>query len=275
MNTIDINISSKALEKLVDVASKGCGILFEPTQIRRRAKAEADATLIKVGSEIRADELRAAAMALAEKRETRRIENISAILCAAEKELPKTVSEEPVEADWAAAFFNNCQDISNEQMQEIWAKILAGEIAQPGMFSLKTLESVKLIRKIEAELLTKACAFVLKIDHEIFIPSDYNLFSFYRKMGLTVKEFHVLEALGLLHTGGGVAFSFDENQSVLTYKNRQYKLYAGPKSHFYIWSLSVVGKELFPLCAFQENPEFLTNFFEILKKEKISFEEIM
>lgn len=61
------------------------------------------------------------------------------------------VSSEKVDQDWATRFFNIVEDISDEEMQNLWAKILAGEIKQPKSFSLRTLEVLRNISKEEAE----------------------------------------------------------------------------------------------------------------------------
>ena len=41
--------------------------------------------------------------------------------------------------DFFYRFYDNAGKVSDEEMQELWAKILAGEINQPGEYSLKTL----------------------------------------------------------------------------------------------------------------------------------------
>lgn len=89
--------------------------------------------------------------------------------------------EQKVETDWATRFFDIVQDVSNEEVQELWAKILAGEILKPGSFSLRTLEAIRNLSREEAMLFTeKACPLVLnnqyiyKINDKSSL-SDYNL----------------------------------------------------------------------------------------------------
>jgi len=54
--------------------------------------------------------------------------------------------------DWFVRFFEDAGNISDEKMQEIWAKVLAGEIKQPGSFSLRTLEVLRNLSSDEAEI---------------------------------------------------------------------------------------------------------------------------
>ena len=65
------------------------------------------------------------------------------------------VSEEKVNEDWITRFFNTIEDINNEQLQQLWAKILAGEIKQPNSYSLRTLELIKNLTIKEEELFSK------------------------------------------------------------------------------------------------------------------------
>ena len=60
--------------------------------------------------------------------------------------------------DWFSHFVTLAEGISNKIMQDLWAKILAGEISQPGSFSLKTLQTFRSMSITEAKLLAKACS---------------------------------------------------------------------------------------------------------------------
>ena len=47
-------------------------------------------------------------------------------------------------------------------MQDLWAKILAKEIMQPGSFSLKTLKTFRAMNINDAKLLAKACSLTVR-----------------------------------------------------------------------------------------------------------------
>ena len=63
----------------------------------------------------------------------------------------KSINEEPVDKDWSKRFFNIVEDISDEEMQTVWGRILAGEIKSPKSYSMRTLELLKNLSKEEAE----------------------------------------------------------------------------------------------------------------------------
>lgn len=52
--------------------------------------------------------------------------------------------------DWFVRFFEACSNISNEQMQELWARVLSGEVSNPGSFSLRTIETLNRMTRNEA-----------------------------------------------------------------------------------------------------------------------------
>lgn len=72
----------------------------------------------------------------------------------ADKIKQKNTCEQPSDSefdfDWFVRFFEACSNISNEQMQKLWARILAGEVNRPGSFSLRTVETLNRITYNEA-----------------------------------------------------------------------------------------------------------------------------
>jgi len=69
------------------------------------------------------------------------------------------------DADWFNSFILLAENISNQTMQALWAKILAGEIARPGSFSLKALKVFKDMSISDAKLLSKARSLSVKDPH--------------------------------------------------------------------------------------------------------------
>lgn len=66
--------------------------------------------------------------------------------------------------DWFLRFFESAGNISNENMQLLWARVLAGEVVSPEGFSLRTLDILHNITSKEAELFLKLMPFVVSGD---------------------------------------------------------------------------------------------------------------
>ncbi len=91
-------------------------------------------------------------------KEERRQNNIDRIVVKAiEFARNKEASENSVNPDWIVEFFNIAQDCSHENMQYLWAKLLASEISQPNSISRRTLSIIKLLEPKEAKVFTKLC----------------------------------------------------------------------------------------------------------------------
>lgn len=155
--------------KLLDVLGKGCTWFFEPYQIKRIAKAKSIAADIELQTEFKKQIKDALVTDVINTthslREQRQCNNISEIYANAAKELSMIddISDTPVDADWSARFFDYAKDISNEEAQIIWGKILSGEIQSPGEYSKRTLSVLRDIETEEAHLFVEACQYVVNL----------------------------------------------------------------------------------------------------------------
>ena len=202
---------SAPMTKLVEVVAAGCGRIYGPTDIRRTARAEADAAVLLAEADARRSEIAVRAAQRVLDIEESRQANIESITAIAAKQLPNEVSERSVEKDWATRFFREAQDISNEQMQQLWAKLLAGEVAKPGAFSVRTLSVASNLSPAEAQQFGAVCRLVGKVANHGLGLFLTNLNAPYMiAMGLSYDSFEVLEAAGLvLRTEMSVAIASD------------------------------------------------------------------
>lgn len=181
---MDINVKIPALEKLVDYVASGVGSVAGPMLAPWKARKETEARLVAArGKE---EELKLEAEAQAEARrilvspdtgsgrvitidekisqriqfqEEKRQRNIhKVVLLAAEKLGDKEVPNHEPDHDWTARFFNDVKDVSSEEMQLLWAKVLAGQVERPGNTSLRTLSILKNLDQSTAELFRKLCS---------------------------------------------------------------------------------------------------------------------
>jgi len=166
-----IKIEGKPLEKLIEVISKGIGTIYKPRAIRKEAEAKAyeielieraKSKALAEGKEIEAEAVDRIQERLLYKelRKQANIDNISQI-AAQQLSQEETVSEEQVDEDWTTRFFNIAEDVSDDEMQQLWGRILAGEVKQPKSYSLRTLELLKNLSKREAEVFSRASNFVI------------------------------------------------------------------------------------------------------------------
>ena len=108
-----------------------------------------------------------------------------------------------MDEDWIARFFELAKDVSREEMQKLWGRLLAGEISKPGQFSLRTLEVLRNLSAEEAKLFERACAYVLS---KYYIVDESNVFK--DSSGLNQSEIIKLSECQLLIVIPGLSITF-------------------------------------------------------------------
>ena len=159
-----------AKEKLVGVVALGVGavaphFLRARTENASAAKMIGDATNSAMerfrNNETGGNESNAQIMMQAEQfQQKKRMANVQSIVRQSIEQMPEQVPDTPVDHDWAARFFDNAKDVSNEEMQKLWAKLLAGEVERPGSASLRTLSILREMTQKEAELFARAVNYI-------------------------------------------------------------------------------------------------------------------
>lgn len=202
MEIKDLTGISKPLTRLIEVIASGVGAVSKPYLIRRTAEAKAheirviadalkdaadtqgvpvifkdgdveawrrpeDSSLIV--SDIKQEARLEKRVEYQERKRQNNVERITSIAASdllTETDVPDAAPDE----DWISRFFSSAQDVSSEQMQELWGRILAGEIRRPGSFSLKTLDFVRNMTRQDAELIQKLAPLTVQIHGSYVIP---------------------------------------------------------------------------------------------------------
>lgn len=201
--------------------------------------------------------------------------NLEKIMALALDYCPEHVSELDVDPDWFQQYCGLVLAISNQTMQQLWAKILAGEIGQPGSFSLKTLFLLQRMSFKEALALQKAasltCRVRLQDSGHIYFgylrrPSIWQLLTGRSRAVLNLSQFGLsypqilsLIDLNLLHQIEIESGELQPNQW-LHLQYHQHALsckarYAGVTLQYY--KFTAMGVELLPLLNSQPNPAYL------------------
>jgi hypothetical protein len=248
---ISIKVGGKALTKLASTADKQLGWWRGPSYRVRMARANAQARLIETQAEMDVGAIKAGlkrvndvgelvavqaeilpplieasepekyvevAMAAERQRAARRQRNLVTIVSKAAEEASETpddtVSDRPVDDDWFARWLSGAEDVSDEQMQQLWARILAGEVRQPNTFSLRTVEFLRTLSPSEANSIAKLAPFHIS-KGSIFcgLGSD----AFLEQAKLTFAELIELRDIGIIDGIEGIGsvlleFNSDEQE---------------------------------------------------------------
>jgi uncharacterized repeat protein (TIGR03899 family) len=279
ISVIDTKSLSEPISKLIGAVQSAIGVLYEPTQTRRKAKADADASLIKMKADLAIRDLAARAEGRVKAKELRRQQNIESILEKAAQFLPETVSNEKVDEDWIVQFFEQSQDVGKEELQTLWSKLLAGEIVRPGTYSLRTVQIVKILGKEDAELFTKVCSCIWQTQDELDGVLECSLLytedalELIRRKGIFHSSLLHLQSIGLM-TGWGTVYTIGEQNERFFFYRQEHKFNTIRKSNIPAYPLTESGRELFPICGAEPDEEYRVKLIESLVKEGITTEVI-
>ena len=218
-------------EKLMDSVKNAVGIAYEPRHIRKMADAKAYeinaiSKALRENSDVIVTYDKGNIIANAPEfedfvkrteyrlacQELRKQYNIESVIGNAyiELETKENVSENPVDKDWLNSFFDSVANISNNQMQIIWGKLLAGEIEKPGTFSIRTLDTLRKLTQTEAELFSSLFPYILrcwgdaeKTFYDYFIPEDA-----LSKINVTYSKIILLREANLMSSNDMISVGF-------------------------------------------------------------------
>lgn len=173
-----------------------------------------------------------------------------------------------LDEDWLNQFRRYAEDASSENLQQLWGRILAGEINSAGSFSRHTLRFMAELDQVTAE----NCQFAADYIVHDFIPwSD-----FWQKN----EQFMIaidLSRLGLIEGAAGDSPSKQftiRDEGYLVQENRGYALVvegvAGTKVNFPAMPLTRLGNEVFSLLAVNDETASLRDMAKKFERQGVS-----
>jgi hypothetical protein len=190
--------------------------------------------------------------------------NVSRAVLAAENILASEGQEPPVqdvEDDWLYSWRENAGRVSSEELQDLWGRILAGEIKNPGSYSFRTMEFLKGLSKDEAELISKVAKFV--VAGSIFRDKD----SFLEQSGISFNTLLFLQEIGIVSGVEAVGLSVTWNSTsptnyikALISNNKVILLEhddIDKKADAGIYQLTSVGRQILALASFGSQDDYL------------------
>ncbi len=272
---IDIGNISKPVTVFVEKISGAIGIVYEPTRIVRKAKAEAEAERIKVLAGIETSELEQRAIARLVQEESKKQENIEAITAQAANKLTEQAKPEEMDNDWIVHCLDKCRNVSDKEMQGLWSNILSGEANAPGTYSKRTLELVDSLDKQEAHLFTVLCSFaILDMDNMLY-PLILNAKDeIYSKAGLNFLDLTQLDTIGFIKFDDITGFSLGDVPKVAIFNcyetkfKFEFKKDSGNTLRIGEVLLTESGRQLAPICGSKMNPGFIGYAMEYYNNNK-------
>ena len=322
---VNITIKISALEKLVDYVASGiggvAGLLIGPWQAKRvalakqttaqgdaevlqiqaKAQSEARKMLVSQDTDISGemDISKAITQRIQFQEQKRQINLQSVVTKAADQLGDREISNNEPDHDWTARFFNEVQDVSSEEMQLLWAKVLAGEVEQAGSTSIRTLGILKNLNRATAHLFRRLCSASVSFsfDGEMIdarVPSlggsatsnslakyglNFNVLNILNEHDLIIPDYNswrdYQSAIGLSGDNPSwlirVPFSFQGHNWVLVPENSRN---AGAKFKLNGVGLTESGKELSKIIDLEPMEEFTRDLIDFFHTKNLQMTEV-
>lgn len=260
---------------LIDCAPPPPLLLEGPMQPENRADSDAPPNTLgfvqAVQSTMLADEFQRAVnlkkVALYAEEEAEEIDSSSNETVASEDDEPVRVDD-----DWLAKWRTAAQDVSREEMQRLWGKLLAGEVAHPGTYSLHTIDFMSRMSSSDADLLARVAPFatsagIVRVGNE-----------FFAKKGVTFQDLLDLDDINVINGAvgiGGLSYTLHSVQhdghlistllggkNVLIFDMGVSTASPSPLT-FEVYAITRVGRELLSLASIPTDLEYLLAIAEL------------
>jgi len=190
----------------------------------------------------------------------------------AEEELQKDSSEPPHDSpqdDWLLRWRECAAGVSSDELQQIWGKVLAGEIKSPGCFSLRTLEFLRNLSQAEAQAIERISPFVIS---NVLYHGDNAMLE---AEGVSFSDLLTMQELGVLAGVDGlgldIAWKSDATtsfQKALTCHGALILATAPDASKIIklnVCSVTAIGRQVLSLGSFSPNARMVESVATAIK----------
>ena len=281
----------------------------------RQIAAEADATVLRIQAEAQSKAREALVPSFVQAtgeldigtvikqriqfQEEKRQANIMSVVAKAANQVEdRTVDRSEPDHDWTARFFNDVQDVSSEEMQTLWSRVLAGEVERMGSTSVRTLQVLKNLDESTALLFRKLCSCCVYLPVRRPVALDARVsslggnaganaleqygFGFVQlnrlsEHGLIISDYNSWGTYGVTDGGSqasqvGVPFEFQDAQWFLNHSEDDATTWDGKLSGV---ALSLSGKELASVIDLEPIESFETALREYFRRCGVSMTPMM
>lgn len=206
----------------------------------------------------------------------------------------ENVPQTPISDDWLNVFEKEAGQKSTEEMQAMFAKVLAGEIQKPTAYSIKSVRLLGSLDQRTASLFTRFCSMciVLKIQDHVLdarVPSlgGNAASNALQRFGLTFDALNLLQEYGLIISDYNSRMDYSPSFGSATepvkipfeFGHAIWGLvkmdgFRGEQFNVKGVMLTRSGKELMKVVSFNNEPNFSAEFSKWLESQKLQMVQI-
>lgn len=203
--------------------------------------------------------------------------NVASAIIHAEESLSEDPQEPPqrkIDDDWLYRWRDYAGDVSEEEMQRLWGKLLAGELKAPGSYSLRCLDFLRNLSQDEAKTIEKLSRFAIegvvwRGDAKLFESEEISFSTLLEMQDLGVisgVESVGIETTWKTNAADKFVKALMSNGKVLVAQhddaNRELKLE--------VYLLTSLGRQILKLGKFEPHVEYLTKLGQAIHAQGFS-----
>lgn len=178
--------------------------------------------------------------------------------------------------DWYVRFYQASGNVSDETMQDLWAKLLAGEVSKPSTYSFKTIDVLRNLSKKDAELFQRVCSCSFCNASQIPILPRYD--DYLEKYNIAYSDILKLSEQGLIFNDGTIGQNvniteeskilFWDTETVMTIKSSDGK---DTKAYIHEYPFTQAGYEISRLVSVNVSDEKYIEFATQISNENKNY----
>lgn len=177
--------------------------------------------------------------------------------------------QEKTDQGWVDDCLDGAGKAYDDDLKDYWAKLMAGEIKNPGFYSKRAIQFMKSLSKTDADKIKKMCQYVVYN----FDNTDAVILR-YKPSNYTFDEISFLMELRLLNYNHSIVkqYRFEENEGFGFFRKKDVGLFVKIKRKEYdlpIYSFTELGKEILTIIDDADiNRKYLVDFSKSITENK-------
>jgi|TergutMp193P3_1026864.scaffolds.fasta_scaffold30443_3 hypothetical protein len=190
--------------------------------------------------------------------------------------LTSTASLKNIDSDWLIFFFEYAKNISSDNLQEIWGKLLANRINGKNKIPKKLIHFLSVVEDDDIDIFCKICSMIM--DSEDREVSKYPFIyikdhpGYYNSYGIRRYNLRSLADLGIINYDIGDEFVLPSKVPILRYGDKKIKLSSDARICYGNIVLTLAGSVLYGMTERDYNDDFIEFCKKVWDERNIQYE---
>jgi hypothetical protein len=198
---VDLSHASRVAIRAITLLERYLLGELSPARMLTMERARSDAMIIRADANLEIEDRSRIASQRLVRMEVLRQEEFAHIVERAVPFISDTGTDEEPSLDWIDNLYRNIPLDADDEIKDLWARVLAGEISSPGKFTKRTVKMIAELERNEAQAFAIICGYMVKLGGvERLIWMDWDAAPYQKAAADAVIT---LDAAGLVQLNSG------------------------------------------------------------------------